>query len=120
MEKILADIKSALNFSTADMWGAGGWIHMAERNRLTRAETGVANLKMVIQHAQRFDRSIQWIGPMEIASRHIMTDAIFNNIFSGMRTHDRIEASKHRLENAAAKLDEELKRANRRQGEREG
>jgi hypothetical protein len=94
--------------------GSGSWIDIAERNRLTRAETGVANLEMVIQHAQQLDWSIQSIGPMQIASRHMMTDAIFDNIYSDKRMHDRIEASKRRLQNAAAKLDEELKRANRR------
>lgn len=64
MNKILADVKSAHNFYTADIWGAGGWIDFAERNRLTSAETGVANFEMLIQHAQRLDRSIQLIGLM--------------------------------------------------------
>ena len=43
-----------------------------------------------------------------------MTDAIFDNIFSNMQMHDRIEESKRLPQNAVAKLNEELKRANRR------
>lgn len=45
MHRTLSDIKIARNFSTADMGGVGGWIDIAERNRLSRAEAGVSYLE---------------------------------------------------------------------------
>ena len=119
MDRILTDIKDALSYSTADMWGFGTWTDIAERNSLSRAEMGVSNVEMLIQQAQRIDPSIQSIGQMQVANGHIMSDVIFDNIFTDMAMHDRIKGSQLKVQDTARKLDEELKSASLRRSELE-
>lgn len=117
MERALQDLASARDASGMDIWGVGGsFADMAERSSLSSAQNHASQVEMLVSQAKRTQPKVGNIGPMKIAGGHVMSDIIFDNIFSDMAMHDEIKQSQFQVQNAAKKLDAEVQAARQREG----
>lgn len=107
----------ARSASQWDMFGGGVMADMAERNALSRAESEASQVKNLISQAARvYPGGIKNIPNFEIAQGSIMSDMMFDNIFTDMAFHDKIKASQtqilqvqQNIEQQFASLNEQLK-----------
>lgn len=114
MHTCLGKLKEAERASQYDMWGGGTMADMMERNALSGAQAYVHEVQMFLTQAKQLDSRIQDIGPMQIAqgfvamflgslircmltkmylNRSIMSDVFFDNIFTDMAFHEKIQKS---------------------------
>ncbi|EON63221.1 hypothetical protein W97_02448 [Coniosporium apollinis CBS 100218] len=111
----LANTQAALHYSSMDVWGVGGGFgDMAERSALAKAQSAVQQVMMLIDQARRMDPQIQSIGPMNVAQGNILSDVLFDNVFSDMRFHQKIEDSNRELQRAEQNLAAQQNAANHR------
>lgn len=110
-------MQEALSYSTGDMWGGGSFIDMMERNALSQAEGRITYTRMLVDQARRFSPSVKQLPRVTIAQGSIMSDIFFDNIFTDMMFHKKIEQSTAEVERCARVLDGELQAAANRQRE---
>ncbi|KAK3370687.1 hypothetical protein B0H63DRAFT_319562 [Podospora didyma] len=106
MRSALAAMDEALSHSRRDMFGGGSMSDMMERNALHRAEMDVAGARMANIQAQRMSPQVGMLPNVEISQGSLMSDVLFDNIFTDMAFHDRIKASREQVERAARAMDE--------------
>jgi len=75
------------------MFGGGAMTDMMERNVLSSAEGYASQAQILVQQAMMASPQVQPIGEISIAHGSIMSDVIFDNIFTDMAFHDKIKAS---------------------------
>ncbi|KAL8846036.1 MAG: hypothetical protein Q9221_008849 [Calogaya cf. arnoldii] len=109
--QLLDDARSA---SRMDMLGGGTLSDMMERNALSKAQNATEKVKMLVQQAQRFSPDIQGFGNIDIAHGHVMSDIMFDNIFSDMAQHDRIKDSQAQAQREAQTLGNAILKARER------
>ncbi|KAJ7054704.1 hypothetical protein C8F01DRAFT_1162628 [Mycena amicta] len=107
-------IQEALGYSTWDMFGGGGVSDMMERSALSSAEGFATQAATYVQQARLSSPQVKPIGEITIAHGSIISDVIFDNIFTDMMFHDKIKASQRNLEAVQYNLTNELKNANGR------
>ncbi|KAI1874440.1 hypothetical protein JX265_004648 [Neoarthrinium moseri] len=90
-------IEEALDHSRMDMFGGGSITDMMERNALHNAEMQVNDAFWHVSHARREDPTIHELPPLKIAKGNIMSDMLFDNIFTDMAFHDKIKDSSQEL-----------------------
>lgn len=117
MRNALRSMQEALAYSTRDMWGGGSFTDMLERNALSQAEARVTYARMLVDQARRFSPSIKQLPRVNIAQGSLMSDVFFDNIFTDMMFHQKIEQSTAEVERCAMVLDRELQAAANRQRE---
>ncbi|KAJ9162329.1 hypothetical protein NKR19_g1379 [Coniochaeta hoffmannii] len=117
MRNALRAMQEALAYSTRDMWGGGSFTDMMERNALSQAEQRVAYARMLVDQARRFSPSVGHLPRVNVAQGSLMSDVFFDNIFTDMMFHQKIEQSTAEVERAAMVLDRELQAAANRQRE---
>jgi hypothetical protein len=68
---------------------------MMERSALHNAEMALAEARMKVMQAQHMapDANIRDLPQADIAEQSLLGDVIFDNIWSDMKMHDKIEAS---------------------------
>ena len=116
LKRALNDLREAIDASTADLWGVGGtFVEMAESSALTRAQSHVSQVEMLISQAQRIQPAVCHIGGMQIAQQNFMTDVLFDNVFTDLNMRDKIRDSQNQLLQGQRRLVEELYAANARQ-----
>ncbi|KAF2755279.1 hypothetical protein EJ05DRAFT_479071 [Pseudovirgaria hyperparasitica] len=119
-----AHIEDALDASRLDMFGGGMMADMAERDALSKAQSEASQLQSAVDQARRMYPELQPIGPVSIAQGNMMSDVLFDNIFSDMAFHDKIKDSAAQLNNVARTLmqrADQVKAEERRQkGELDG
>lgn len=94
-------IKDALHASRADMLGFGGvFADMKERNSLSLAQSNADQVQMLVDMARRAQPLVEPIGHMEIAQGNFMSDVLFDNIFTDMNFHSKIQAAELSLRKA--------------------
>jgi hypothetical protein len=94
MGQCLADLEEAHQASTMDICGVGGsFADMAERSALSKAQSHASQVEMLIEQACRAQPQIRGIGPLDIAQGNMMSDILFDNIFSDMDFHQKIKKS---------------------------
>jgi hypothetical protein len=96
----LGHIESALDASRLDMFGASSKADMMERSALHDAELEVMQAQMLIMQAQRFSPEVMPLPSVKIARGSLMSDVLFDNIFSDMEFHDKIKNSRAELTRA--------------------
>ncbi|KAJ7153434.1 hypothetical protein C8R43DRAFT_885487 [Mycena crocata] len=80
-------MQEALSYSQFDMFGGGGVADMMERNALSAAE-GLSNqAATLVQQAMFASPQVQPIGEVRIAHGSIISDVLFDNIFTDMAFH---------------------------------
>lgn len=117
MRNALRSMQEALAYSTRDMWGGGSFTDMLERNALSQAEARVTYARMLVDQARRFSPSVNQLPRINIAQGSLMSDVFFDNIFTDMMFHQKIEQSTAEVERCAMVLDRELQAAANRQRE---
>jgi hypothetical protein len=95
---------SAESASTWDMWGGGTWADMAERSSLSKAQMRIGEAQRYIISAQGISPQIPDLADIELPHGHIMSDVVFDNIFTDAAQHDRIKRSAQEVAMARAKL----------------
>ncbi|KAJ7756327.1 hypothetical protein B0H16DRAFT_698105 [Mycena metata] len=110
------EVQQALNYSEWDMWGGGTFTDMMERNALSSAEGLAMQAATYVQQAMIADPQVQPIGQISIAHGSIMSDVIFDNVFTDMAFHKKIKASALNLEAVQLNLTRELNLARSRAG----
>jgi hypothetical protein len=117
MRNALRAMQEALAYSTRDMWGGGSFTDMMERNALSQAESRVTYARMLVDQARRFSPSVKQLPRVNIAQGSLMSDVFFDNIYTDMMFHQKIEQSAAEVERCAMVLDRELQAAANRQRE---
>lgn len=98
---------SALNYSTWDVWGGGSFADIAERNALADASSAAQRSLMLVAQAQRLDSAIKHPGQVNIAQGNILSDVLFDNIFTDLAFHEKIKESAINLRIAHQRLAEQ-------------
>ncbi|KAI1260560.1 hypothetical protein F5Y18DRAFT_250665 [Xylariaceae sp. FL1019] len=94
LRKSLVHIEDALDSSRMDMFGGGAAFDMMERSSLHDAETEVMQAHMLIMQAQRLSPDIRNLPTAKISHGSLMSDVLFDNIFTDMAFHDKIKESR--------------------------
>ena len=101
-------MQSALSYSRWDMFGGGAMADIAERNELSRAQSHCTTIYMLVDQAQRLSPAIKPMPQVAIEQGHILSDVVFDNIFTDMAMHDRIKASEASLDRGVSHLLSEI------------
>jgi len=110
----LCSIEDALDYSRWDMFGGGSAADLMERDALHKAETEVIQAQMLVMQAQRFSPVVKSLPPVKIASGSIMSDMLFDNIFTDMNFHDKIKDSRAEVQNCENALRSQLQASKER------
>ena len=109
LEQAISDMRSALSSNTADCWGYGGKLaKMLESSALSRCQSHVSQVEVLITQAQRLQPAVRNVGVMEVARMNFFGDVIFDNIFSDVAMRRRLRESERKLLNAQGNLYREL------------
>ncbi|KAL8675469.1 MAG: hypothetical protein Q9168_000170 [Polycauliona sp. 1 TL-2023] len=73
--------------------------------------------KMLVQQAQRLSPGIQGLRDFNISHGHVMSDIVFDNIFSDVAQHDRIKDSQAQAQREPQTLSNAVLRAQERSGQ---
>ncbi|KAJ7456998.1 hypothetical protein FB451DRAFT_1047742 [Mycena latifolia] len=109
-------ISEALGYSQWDMFGGGAMSDMMERNALSAAEGMAMRTATYVQQAMLASPQVQPIGEINIAHGSIMSDVLFDNIFTDMAFHDKIKNSARNVEAVQYNLAIQLTAAKNRTG----
>lgn len=104
-------IEEALDNSRLDMFGGGTMADMMERNALTKAEMYISDAYWLVAQARRSDPNIHELPPVTIAQGSIMSDVMFDNIFSDRAFHERIKDSREEVRRSGMVLEAQLQGA---------
>ncbi|KAF9074408.1 hypothetical protein BDP27DRAFT_1214248 [Rhodocollybia butyracea] len=107
-------IDQALGYSTWDVYGGGNLSDMMERDALANAATYAAKAEMLLNQAQRTSADVQTIGPLKVYDISLFGDVFFDNLFSDIRAHHKIENNKKELAATHLRLKAQLRAARRR------
>ncbi|XP_014557424.1 hypothetical protein COCVIDRAFT_37113 [Bipolaris victoriae FI3] len=86
-------LEHAYGMSQFDMFGGGTMASMQKLNDLERAESAMAQVRMLQDQLTQVAPEIPALGHLNIASGSIFSDVVFDNIFTDMRMHEEIKAS---------------------------
>ncbi|KAI1814703.1 hypothetical protein GGS20DRAFT_394421 [Poronia punctata] len=114
IKESLACIEDALDYSRWDMFGGGSATDMMERNALHKAEMELIQAQLLVTQAQHFSPDVRNLPSVNVASGSLMSDILFDNIFTDMEFHDKIKQSRLDIERCRDVLSEQLEAARRR------
>lgn len=107
-------LEEARSHSRMDMFGGGMMSDMMERSALSRAEISLSEVKLLIEQARRFSPELRQIPPVQIAQGNLISDVMFDNVFTDMQFHEKIKSSQAQLERASQDLNGQIKDAEQR------
>lgn len=110
----LMAMEDALHASRRDMYGGGTFSDMMERNALNQAENLVRQATALVTQAQRASTMVRPLPPVRIAQGNLLGDVFFDNIFSDMAFHEKIQQSNLEVRNCAQSLNIDLMSATQR------
>lgn len=116
MTQALKDLDDARGYSRADMFGGGTMMDMMERDALSKAQNATDKVKMLVAQAQRLSPETRGLGQIDIAQGHMLSDVVFDNVFSDMAMHDRIKASQGQCVKEAQGLKRGVRETRGREG----
>lgn len=114
MSTALTEMGSTLDTSTFDMFTSGGLIDVVERHYLSKCVSAVGVAIAQVEQANRLDKTIQLISIPNIAQENLVSDMIFDNPFSDIHFHHKLERSEEELKQSAAQLTEQAQCASYR------
>jgi hypothetical protein len=100
-------MNQALDASRFDIMGGGTFADMMERDALSQASVGISEALRHMDEARRLQPAITHLREIHVDMGHLVSDVMFDNIFSDMAQHDRIKASNNQLLEAIAQLKEQ-------------
>lgn len=93
--------------SQMDMLGGGAFMDMMERDSLSKGQMQLSNSLRHYEEAMRMQPAIPALNDVNIDQGHLMSDVLFDNIFSDMAQHDRIKSAQSQMASAANQLKDE-------------
>lgn len=90
--------------SQMDMMGGGALFDMMERDSLAKGQMQLSNALRHYEEAMRMQPAIPPLNEVNIDQGHLMSDVLFDNIFSDMAQHDRIKSAQAQMMHAADQL----------------
>jgi len=114
MQDATRAMDQALDASRLDMWVGGSFADVMERDALSKAAVGISEALRHMDEARRLQPAIAHLREVHIDMGHIVSDVMFDNIFSDLAQHDRIHASNNQLIEAVAQLKEQIELQKRR------
>ncbi|KAK5721308.1 hypothetical protein LTR17_014678 [Elasticomyces elasticus] len=106
--KALNDMNEALRMSSVDMFGGGSFVDYMERDALSRAQYSFTQAVAHMKEAIRAQPALHPLNPVNIDQGHFISDVLFDNIFTDMAQHDRIQNSSMQLQQSARELKQQL------------
>ncbi|KAJ0113813.1 hypothetical protein J7T55_010057 [Diaporthe amygdali] len=110
----LMSMEDALHASRRDMYGGGTFSDMMERNALNKAENLVRQAKMLVTQAQAASPMVRPLPQVKIAQGNLLGDVFFDNIFSDMAFHEKIQQSNLEVRHCSQSLNIDLMSATQR------
>ncbi|POS72595.1 hypothetical protein DHEL01_v209010 [Diaporthe helianthi] len=110
----LMAMEDALHASRVDMFGGGTFSDMMERSALNQAENLVRQATALVTQAQRASPMVRPLPPVSIAQGNLLGDVFFDNIFSDMAFHEKIQQSNLEVRNCSQSLNIDLMSATQR------
>ena len=114
LEKARNDMINAHDMSRMDMWGGGTFTDMMERDALSQAQKNITQSLRHMDEACRTQPAIKHLSDVTIDQGHIMSDMIFDNIFTDAAQHDRIKASEAQLLKSIGQLKGQMREQEQR------
>lgn len=114
MANAQGNMDSALSASTVDMWGGGTFTDMMERNSLSQAQNSITQALYHMSEASRAQPDIRPLSQVNIDNGHMVSDVLFDNIFTDMAQHDRIKSADAQLKRAILELRQQVSEQQRR------
>ncbi|EPQ26391.1 uncharacterized protein PFL1_06039 [Pseudozyma flocculosa PF-1] len=100
--KYMADARQS---SRMDMFGGGSMADMLERSSLHSAEKASIEAQLLLVQARMLDPAhVPEVPRPQIAQGSVMSDVLFDNIFTDMDFHDKIKRSQTEVETCAAAI----------------
>lgn len=115
VQKALMHIRSALNHSRADLFGGGAMHDFIERQELAQTEMAIQQARNQVDRARRSNPSIPAMPPININHGDIMTDVLFDNIFTDMAFHEEIKRGQFEVIRFGDAVEKQLQAAQARQ-----
>lgn len=81
---------------------------MMERDALAKAQNNVHAVIRHMDNAQRLQPAIRPLSDIMIDQGHMFSDVLFDNIFTDMAQHDRIEQSERQMVQAMQQLQRQI------------
>jgi hypothetical protein len=103
-----AAMQEALQASRFDMMGGGTFADMMERDELSKAAVAISESLRHMDEARRLQPAITHLREIHVDMGHMVSDVMFDNIFSDMAQHDRIHATNGQVVEAIAQLKEQI------------
>lgn len=110
----LMSMEDALHASRRDMFGGGTFTDMMERSALQQAESQVQQAKMLVRQARRCSPAVRNLPPVRIDQGSLFADVFFDNIFTDMAFHEKIQQSNLEVQRCADALNWDLGAAKHR------
>ena len=104
MKACALQIDKALSYSTVDVFGGGGFSDYLERSALGRADGAAAQVYRLHEQARKISPHILPLPPLMIAQGDLFADVFFDNIFTDLAFHKKIQQSAEELKRAAYQL----------------
>lgn len=108
MQAASASMNDALHASRMDMFGGGTFTDMMERDALSKASVAISEALRHMDQARHLQPAIANLREVNVDMGHMVSDVMFDNIFSDMAQHDRIHASNQQVMEATAQLKEQI------------
>ena len=96
------------------MMGGGAFMDMMERDSLAKGQMQLSNCLRHYEEAMRAQPAIVRLNDVNIDQGHIMSDVLFDNIFTDMAQHDRIKSAQDQMRRASFQLEEETRKQEER------
>ncbi|KAJ4464963.1 hypothetical protein C8R41DRAFT_859024 [Lentinula lateritia] len=110
----LKKMDEALGYSTWDIYGGGSISDMMERDALTNSAVYAAKAEMLLNQARSTSGDVQSIGPLRVHDISLFGDVFFDNVFSDIRAHHKIQSNRDELAAAHKRLKGQLRAARQR------
>ncbi|ESK93279.1 hypothetical protein Moror_14542 [Moniliophthora roreri MCA 2997] len=114
MASCLQSMQVALGYSSWDVFGGGGMADMMERSALGEASAAASRAQMLVDQAQRTSPDVQSVGPIRVHEISLFGDVFFDNVYSDIVAHQKMEANRNELMNLHDRIKRELRAATAR------
>lgn len=104
LSQAYTDIEAALRRSGRDMFGGGTFTDMMERDALASSQNNINATLRHMSSAQSAQPAIQPLKEINIDQGHFFSDVMFDNIFTDMAQHERIQGSEAEMRAAIGHL----------------
>lgn len=113
----LAAMASALDCSRMDMFGGGTFTDMMERNSLSDAQRRFHAAAMHVEQARSLSPQLPPLPHVQVTAGSIMSDVFFDNIFTDMAFHEKIQRSNAEMRQSATALSQMSAQCSDRNGQ---